>query len=64
MKNHSSKPDSLDSVVLTYIIKDTIVNMPLKNKVQVALFKTPTFRVLGLWKIKKYVDIDLIDENR
>lgn len=56
MKIHSSKPDHLDKLVLTYSVKSTIVNMPIKNKNQIKLFKEPAFRVLGLWKIKSLIN--------
>ena len=52
MKNHSSKPTTQDNCVLAYIVNKNIVNMPLKCKSNALLFKSPKFRLIGVWNIK------------
>jgi len=52
MKTHSSSPIKNDKLIVSYLTKKTLVNMPIKNFNQVKLFKEPIFKVIGVWKKK------------
>lgn len=55
MKKHSSKPTKQDVAILCYRVGETSVNMPIKNRNQIKLFKEPAFKVIGLWKPKNNI---------
>lgn len=52
MNIHSSKPLNKDSVIVSYLVNETVVNMPIQSKNQIKIYKQPAFKLIGCWQLK------------